>query len=281
MQTDSCIACGSNDFKIQYGILKNCSVCGHSVALDLDLANLAAKDIYDQGYFQGKEYFDYKRDRVCFERNFKARLGDVLKYCSAGKLLEIGSAYGFFLNLASKHFSVTGFEVCEEAAEYARKNFSLDVKSDNFLQENLPPESFDVACMWDVLEHLKNPQDFIEKISKIIKKDAVLALTTGDISSLNARLQGKRWRLIHPPTHIHYFSRESITRLLNKFGLRVIDVSYPGSWRSIRQISFNLFCFPYKGKENIFRLVNSSPLANINIYFNFFDIMQVVAKKSL
>ena len=63
-----------------------------------------------------------------------------------------------------------------------------------------------------------------------------LLLTTGDVSSLLPRLQGKAWHLIHPPTHVHYSSRKTITSLLKRLQFEVVDIKYPDVWRSDRQL---------------------------------------------
>ena len=63
-----------------------------------------------------------------------------------------------------------------------------------------------------------------EKAYEVLKPGGRLFLTTGDIGSWVARIQGPRWRLIHPPTHLHYFSKATITRLLTGLGFSVQEV---------------------------------------------------------
>ena len=76
--------------------------------------------------------------------------------------------------------------------------------------------------MWDVIEHLNDPDLYLKKINKITNNDGILALTTGNIASFNARFSKQNWRLIHPPSHIHYFSRESMTKILKNNPLNII-----------------------------------------------------------
>ncbi len=273
-----CIICHSSEFRVYFQRLKRCLVCGHITA-DVDLKSFPAKDIYGISYFKGKEYYDYIKERPCYEKNFSNRLKDVLKYCANGNLLEIGAAYGLFLNLAKKYFSTIGYEICPEAAKYAREEFALDVRVTEFLKDNLEDSSYDVVVMWDVLEHLANPQDFVARIARLLKKNGIFVFTTGDIGSLFARVRGKKWRLIHPPTHLHYFSKNTIRRLLNQFNLEVVRITYPGYWRSLRQIFYNLFVLSQNPKESIFKLTERTGLGNLPVYVNTFDIMQVIAKK--
>ena len=45
---------------------------------------------------------------------------------------------------------------------------------------------------------------------------------TGNVESYRARIEGKRWRLWIPPTHLLYFSPNTIGDLAKKCGLKVI-----------------------------------------------------------
>jgi SAM-dependent methyltransferase len=78
--------------------------------------------------------------------------------------------------------------------------------------------------MWDTIEHVPEPDRFAARALEILRPGGHLFLTTGDIDSLVARLQGPRWRQIHPPTHLSYFSRKTLTRLLERVGYEVIAV---------------------------------------------------------
>ena len=93
----TCICCSSNDLKPHLGDLLYCGSCSHIIA-DLDFNAINLKDIYSIDYFQQGEYRDYLRDKASFEKNFQKRLEVIRRYQPSGRLLEIGSASGFFLN---------------------------------------------------------------------------------------------------------------------------------------------------------------------------------------
>ncbi|MBF0489417.1 MAG: class I SAM-dependent methyltransferase [Candidatus Omnitrophica bacterium] len=270
-----CVCCGSKDFKVHLSDLLSCSSCGHITA-NLDLSLLNSKDIYSINYFQEGEYLDYFRDRSCFEKNFQKRLNSLLKYQATGNLLEIGSASGFFLNMASRHFNTVGYEICEDMAAYARMNFRLDVKSIDFLNSDILENTYDAVVMWDVIEHLARPDDFLKKTYSVLKQKGVLALTTGDISSFMAKVQGRQWRLIHPPTHVHYFTRSSMITFLKQHGFEVLSIQYPGYFRSVRQM---LQGSVINQNQKIWNFVDKSRWAGTPIYLNLFDIMQVIARR--
>ena len=64
--------------------------------------------------------------------------------------------------------------------------------------------------MWDVLEHLPEPFSFLKSHADRLSRQSVLALTTVDAGSLVAKFRGRRWRQIHPPTHLHYPTRKAL-----------------------------------------------------------------------
>src|SRR5437762_11617421 len=84
------------------------------------------------------------------------------------------------------------------------------------------------------MEQPGRPDQYLEKIQALTEPGAIVAITTGDIGSLNARVRRGSWRMIHPPTHLHYFSKSTLTRLLDRFGFDVIYCRYAGFWRTAR-----------------------------------------------
>lgn len=273
-----CIICDASAFREHLGDLVQCEQCGHVFA-PLNGPDFDASSLYGESYFRGDEYCDYARDEFCYKLNFRSRLRDVRRHCASGAMVEIGSAYGFFLDLARHHFSVIGYEVCPEAAEVGRSRFALDIRCTDFLSDDLADGSCDAIVLWDVIEHLPAPQDVIARSWKLLRKGGVLAFTTGDIGSALARRQGRRWRLIHPPTHIHYFSRSGAERLLRRHRFEVAEVSYPGYWRSVRQIAYSLLVLKEPARPSLFGAIDATPLARIPLYLNTHDIMQVIARK--
>src|SRR5205823_6020812 len=155
-------------------------------------------------------YKDYVAERPLIEKHFRIRLKQLLRFVpnAAGKrLFEIGCAYGFFLSVAREHFAaVEGIDISEDAAGYAATTLKLPVHIGDFADHEFR-NSPDVLCLWDTIEHVKDPDLYLEKCSRHMRPGGVIAITTGDIGSPIARFRGRRWRQIHPPTHLHYFSR--------------------------------------------------------------------------
>jgi len=261
-----------------------CASCGF-VTADVRISDEELESLYRRNYFHGNEYADYVREAPSLQHNFALRLEELSRRVMdprQASLFEIGCAYGFFLNVARHRFGrVQGIDIVEDGVRHAREALGVDVVRGNFLDPGIG-EGFDVYCLWDTIEHLREPHRFIEKIAKTIKPNGLLAVTTGDIGSLNARIRGRRWRMIHPPSHLHYFSRRTLTELLKRFGFEVIYVQYPGVSRTLRMILSGLLVLgraPTSWTVRLFRSMNWLPFLDVSVSINLYDIMYVIARK--
>ena len=259
--------------------LHACTICRFvTLAEEIDPARLRA--LYGADYFHGEEYADYISEGPELRANFRKRLATLLDLQSVPertRLYEVGAAYGFFLDEARAHYEqVSGIDISDDAIAYARANFQLDVVAGDYLVADVGP--VDCLTMWDTIEHLGEPRPFIEKAARDIRPGGLLAVTTGDIGSLNARLRGPRWRMIHPPTHLHYFSRETLTALLDSAGFDVVHVETAGNRRSVRAIVFALLVLKARQK-GLFRRIERLSVLDRGFELDLGDIMFVVARR--
>jgi SAM-dependent methyltransferase len=275
----TCLVCGHAGLERHLDRLLRCPACTFVTSPESDAAD--AHRLYDDSYFSGGEYLDYRADETFFRESFRKRLPHVLRRRSSGRLLEVGAAYGFFLDLAREHFEVVGYEVNREAARHARENMGLDVRTDDFLASTVDGVNgpVDVTVMWDVIEHLARPDLYLAHVAALSRPGALLYLTTGDIGSLVARWRGSRWRMIHPPTHLHYFSRPTLTRLLARHGFRVVEIRAVGVARSIRQMLYVILVLRMARPRAYAALTRIVP-ASWGFTLNTLDIMQVVAERT-
>jgi 2-polyprenyl-3-methyl-5-hydroxy-6-metoxy-1,4-benzoquinol methylase len=267
--------------KIYNETLIECRNCSHIWA-DLSLDEEQMRNIYAENYFKGEEYADYLADKLILQTNFKNRLNYLKKLQSPPKfenVLEVGCAYGFFGELMlEKKSKYKGYDISEDAIEYANKQFGNNFSAQNYLLAEQPIEKYSDVFMWDVIEHLPNPSDFIKKISNETSINSRCYITTGDISTWLPRIQKDKWRMIHPPTHIHYFTNKSISNLLKQNGFKVEKISYPPVSRSFRVIFYSLFILNKNPGKIVTWFYNLIP-EKASIQINTRDIMFVVGKK--
>lgn len=276
----TCEVCEGEGASLGFAGLRRCGVCSH-VWADVPLEADAIRRLYQRSYFFGDEYSNYLEDRRVIEKNFAGRLATLRRFLTAShrRLFEIGCAYGFFLNAARASFdSVQGIDVSEDAVRFATGTLGVSASCGDWLDADVSGQTFDVVCLWDTIEHLAAPRRYLEKASSCMRPGSLIAITTGDIGSLNARLQQGRWRLIHPPTHLHYFTRPSLTRLLDRCGFSVVNVEYCGVYRSVGGMLHNLVARGGQ-RPRAGAWLRSLVPAGLDMYMNLHDIMYIVAER--
>jgi 2-polyprenyl-3-methyl-5-hydroxy-6-metoxy-1,4-benzoquinol methylase len=276
-----CAACDSTSNESIFGGLLHCRHCGHAFAPPAATdENLAA--IYTESYFAGEEYHNYLADKEVAQRNFRSRLRVLKRLTDSARhqrLFEVGCAYGFFLEAAKDSFaSVQGVDVSNAAVSYARNNLGLDAACADFLHYDLVGREIDVACMWDTIEHLAHPDLYIAKLAHHMNTGALIAITTGDFGSLNARVRRTKWRLMHPPSHAHYFSIASMSTMLNRFSFDTVYARHCGYYRSLRSMAYGVFVQKH-GDTHALDVLNRLGVGGFPLYLNLFDIMYVIARK--
>jgi SAM-dependent methyltransferase len=188
---------------------------------------------YGPAYFQGREYIDYLADKAAHQKTLAQHLRQVRRDVPAGRrILEIGCAYGFFLELIAKDYpGSVGLDVSRAAVAHARQR-DLDAREGDLLDIQWS-ERFDAVCMWDTIEHLTRPADVLRRACDLLNPGGHVFVTTGDFGSWLARVQGLKWRQIHPPTHLFYFTRPALRALCQRLGLEVIEFSTVRVYRRI------------------------------------------------
>lgn len=163
---------------------------------------------YNQDYYDAKSgvcagYKGYTFDKV--ESGFKWKINTVHKYVSTGKLLDIGCAKGFFVQIAlAAGYDAYGIDFSDYAINIAKQLVGNRVQLLDIEKVSpFPPESFNIITAWDFLEHLKDPEGFLKKVNAALMPDGYLFLTTLNYSSLMSRLMPNNWSFLHP-LHISY-----------------------------------------------------------------------------
>lgn len=146
----------------------------------------------------------------------------IMKFKRGGRLLDLGCAAGLLLDEAAKAgWETAGVELSHWAAGIAREKFKVQVFEGLLKEAKYPAKYFDVVVMADVIEHLPDPRATLKRIRAILKPDGLLFVSTPDIDSLASRLLKARWWGV-TLAHIFYFSRSSLTAMLDAAGFEVV-----------------------------------------------------------
>lgn len=195
-----------------------CEACGH-----MQLEHMPAAEDLRHAYAEA-ESLDYVEEEAGQRASACLTLAAIERHTPPGRLLDLGCWVGFLLDEARKRgWRVTGIEPSEFASTYARQELGLDVRTGDLFAAELDDDGFDAVVMADVIEHLPEPGAALDRVASALAVGGTLALALPDAGSRLARTMGRRWWSVIP-THVHYFTRSSISRLLESRGYRVLSV---------------------------------------------------------
>ncbi len=221
------------------------------------------------------EYLKHSNSR---EKTAEKILTHLKRIKPHGRLIDIGCATGDFLNIAKtkSNYDVFGLEPSIWASTIAL-NRGLRIHQEfleNFSSKN--PIQFDIVTCWGVIEHFVNPKKETINMVNILKPGGILALWTGDVSSITSRLLGRRW-WYWQGQHIQYFSKKSLRKLLLDSGFSEIDFKiYPFSM-NYRTLENSLR--RYKFSSVILTILKPLFLIFPNLYWYIPGEMFVIAVK--
>ena len=107
-------------------------------------------------------------------------------------------------------------QIFKEADEISRAK-DIPVKKGDLKDVDIDEASMDVVTLWHTLEHIQD-LSVLNKISSVLKKNAVLIISVPNIESFQSRIFGKKWLHYNEPYHLHHFSPKSLALLLEKSG---------------------------------------------------------------
>jgi 2-polyprenyl-3-methyl-5-hydroxy-6-metoxy-1,4-benzoquinol methylase len=135
------------------------------------------------------------------------------------RLLEVGTGAGLFLKAASRaSWDVSGLELSAEAAAFARNRLALEVREERAETMTYPAGTFDVAVMFDVVEHLFDPRGVLSAIRKALKPGGILVVSTPNFNALSRAALGVDWAVLSPLEHTYYFTQPTLGAMLEACG---------------------------------------------------------------
>jgi SAM-dependent methyltransferase len=131
--------------------------------------------------------------------------------------------------------------------------------------------------MWDVIEHIPDPQAALRRVRQLLTKGGRLLLETQNVKSRWARLLGRRWHHYKHEEHLYHFDPKTMERLLKDCGFRVVHC---GAGYAGKYVSFG-FIAERAGRLGKVAGLLASPLQllrSANLYVNPRDEIIVVAE---
>ena len=294
-----CPFCGHDDenpipdevvFRSKEKTYRSCRRCG-----TLYLSWISAeKEEYGESYFfedykkqYGKTYLeDFENIKAQGKRRVSIinKLAGVSRNAATAKttsgtrkLLDIGCAFGPFLAAAAESgWEPYGIDVSESAVSYVNETLHFTAEKSPFPDGNFQnlPEKYDAVTMWYVIEHFKNLDSVIKKVSGLLREGGVFAFSTPSASGVSARFSSDSFFKNSPKDHYSILDMRKCKKILKKYGFSNIKCVSTGhhperfpclasknrsgasfGWKLISRISrifkfgdtFELYCIKTKG----------------------------------
>lgn len=126
----------------------------------------------------------------------------------SGRLLDIGCGDGSFVAYCTEQkLSARGVDIGDGV---------------NFESDKLPyaDDSFDIATMFSVIEHLRDPANILAEARRVLSSKGLLVIITPNLD----RAKSQFW---DDPTHVHPYNPRSLARLLEMSGFETVSL---GLW---------------------------------------------------
>lgn len=227
------------------------------------------------------------KDEIIFRtNNYNYRYRKIENHLSKEKpkVLDIGCQNGIFLNyMKNKGCKTLGIEPSLEYAKYARKSFGVNI-IDGLFEEKEIKAGFDLITMFNVLEHSKNPREFLIKVFKLLEKEGLLVLELPYIFTPQSVLSLGYWHHFEKD-HNWFFNKKNIDRLLKELGFNVISICFIPKIAPLSRLLDGLFArtiYMFMTRDSYFRFRNTffyEMLNRICIKINIMDYILVIAKK--
>ena len=208
---------------------------------------------------------DYLKNESMFSNIFQKRVNLIKSHSRSGisTVLDVGCSNGVFLDLFNGN-ETWGVEPSD--SREAAKMKGHKILKTTFEKAELPKNYFDLVIMNHVLEHLDNPAVVLAKACKLLKPNAILFVDVPNIGGLGSKILGKHWPYLLPKEHKHQFTKESLTKLLEENGFKVLhwesrsgifEFANPIRELGRKRFLLDLFAIPYSLTATLFMMGDS------------------------
>lgn len=190
---------------------------------------------YDHEYFEGMlpgvgygSHSEQETWRLEKAERYARQVEAIWRYLGvelpvAPNLLDVGSGYGFFRKAVdARGWTHQGLEISPFADEVSRTRFGFSSfmgDLEGFAAGTA--ERFDIVTMWDVVEHVGDPQMTLKTACSLLSDTGLLFLRTPNLDAWEREIFGFRYHSFKAE-HLYYFGPNSIVKVLERAGFAVV-----------------------------------------------------------
>ena len=215
-QLNCCPTCGNSHetvlFQKNGGDYAYCNNCTH-IFLKKSLIPEKLIQFYTEYPTSSLDW--HKNESEFYRKIYNHGLDSLQNSFRSGTLLDVGCSSGYFLSIAQERdFTTYGVEPNELEADYAiQNNINIIGKTIDDIPDSL---KFDVITMWDVLEHISNPVEFIRKLKTYLTDKGVIFVQIPTCDSLAARIMRDKCNMFDGIEHLTSLVPTALISALSK-----------------------------------------------------------------
>ena len=182
---------------------------------------LDSKEISE--HYQNQNYHPQRRTGKIF--GFLYRLAQIFnnrskkkliqKYCNKGFFLDYGGGDGQFQRYMSRsNWTCDIYEpYLAVDGNQEKMNYNKVIK-DNY---------YDIVSMFHSLEHIHDIDGVLININNALKKKGLLIISVPNYNAFERPFFKSKWIAYDVPRHLHHFTVDSIEKILDKYGFKIIE----------------------------------------------------------
>ncbi|MDO8482913.1 MAG: methionine biosynthesis protein MetW [bacterium] len=232
-----CIYCEKDDSRFLYKTedindnrysIKECNAC-RAFFLSPRPGENELNNAYDDSYYgQGENKFSWLIEGTLdFLRRRKAHR--IASYIGGkGRVLDIGCGNGKLLSFLKKEgdFDLQAIEREGGSARRAAEVPGINLRLGTLKEGDFKEESLDAVLLYQVFEHLSNPAQTLNIISRIVKKGGFFIVAFPNIASLQSRIFKGKWFHLDPPRHLVFFAPDEFEKKLENLGWKLVSENH-------------------------------------------------------
>lgn len=224
--------CGFKNIRLLYkkdkfNILK-CNNCGF-------LFNEKWEELSDEANISISKEFNiktmiatYENEKILYFDRFSKELMEITKIKKSGRILDIGSSYGYFLVLAKRTgFEPYGVDIDKNEVDFCKIYLGLNVHYGSLNEHNYPQHYFDVITLFHVLEHIPDFNKTISVLKTILKPDGLIVIDVPNANDIRRIVLRQNWPMFQKH-HLWYFSLSTLYFLMHKYCFEIFRVHLHG-----------------------------------------------------
>ena len=279
LEERSCPACKENHEEFLFfkdgGRHVRCEVC------EMIYLNPVFKDEYLENHYRNNHDCQSEivsNDSEFYTNIYSKGLRSIESVAVKGNILDIGCSAGGFLDIAKKNeWQTFGVELNEKEAAYG---VSKGHKIYNDLLSNVKLDTkMDAITLWDVFEHLKDGEAYLNEMKPLLSDNGVIFLQIPSADSLAAKMLQEKCNMFDGIEHVNLYSFKAVEKLVKKCGFSIESFETVISEIGVMN-NYLSYQDPYFGDSTQTSILISQPLDEAWIHKNKLGYkMQLVLKK--